>query len=239
MPTFKIDNVAMTIQPTHFSIIPPEHQVYPLAGANKIVVQPLIPPRIEVRWGQEGQAAAIIAELKLKRGRDLVHAISWTDEENVRLKHCNVFFPEIPSAYSDPMRKVVEPVTLTLEAINPMPGLAIVELFRPGVLTVADGVAKWKTPAGGRVMKVRGEIGTLGTGAGQTRVQVSNGATDYLSTRGDFIVASGTNLMENQVLVALPTANRGETIELDVDTIPAGADSADLSVLLYYLMFEA
>lgn len=237
MATFKIDNVAMTIQPSHIGIIPTQQTIYPTSGANKIVVQPYTPPTIEVRWGMDATYPAVIAELKLKRGRNLVHAISWTNEAASRLKHCNVIFPEIGSGQG-PAGSVVDVFTLTLEAINPMPGLVIVELFRAGVLTVADGVAKWKTPAGGRIMKIRGEIGTLGTGAGQTRGQVSNGATDYLSTRGDFVVASGTNLMENQVLAALPTFNRGETVELDVDTIPADSNSANVSVLLYCLLFE-
>ena len=82
-----------------------------------------------------------------------------------------------------------------------------------------------------------GAIGTLGTGAGQTRIQVSNGATDYLTTRGDFVVASGTNLMENQVLDTLPTFDRWDIIELDVDAIPADSNSANVLVSLYVLLF--
>lgn len=237
MATLYIDNVAMTIQPSHIEIVPPKPRIYPTAGANKIVVQPLTPPSIEVRWGMDATFLEVVSELKTKRGRDLVHAISWTNEENTGLKHCNVVFPEIGSGIG-PARTAVDVMTLTLEAINPMPGLVLVELYRPGVLTVKDGEPKWEAEAGGRILKIDGAIGVLGTGAGQTRVQVSNGATDYLSTEGDFVVASGTNLMENQVLGASPLFNRGETVELDTDTIPAGNDSANASVYMYCLLFE-
>jgi len=237
MATFKIDNVAMTKQPSHIEIIPPRQQIYPTSGANKIIVQPLTPPTIEVRWGMDATYPEVVAELKTKRGRDLVHAISWTNEDGARLKHCNVVFPEIGSGIG-PARTAVDVMTLTLEAINPMPGLLLTTLFAPGVLTVADGVVKWIAPAGGRILWVSGTIYILGTGAGGTQIQVSNGATDYLTTPGDFVVASGTRLMENQVVAPDAYFDRGDIIEIDVDAIPAGADSSTVSIYIYCLSFE-
>ena len=138
MPNFKIDNVAMTYQPTYWRVIPPESVDYPAAGYNRIVVQPETPPLLEVRWGQEGTYPALISEVKTKRGRDLVHALSWPDEANLKHKHCNVFFPEIPSGQG-PASGVVDVLSLTFKAFNPLPGLVIIDLFRPGVITVADG----------------------------------------------------------------------------------------------------
>lgn len=234
---FKIDNVDMTYKPSHVQVTPPEVSVYPGPGTGKGIVQPMIPPILEVRWGVDAAIRSAIAELKTKRGRRLIHALSWTNEGETGTKHCNAMIPEIGYGQG-PSQSIADVFTLKCEVVNPMPALMITELFMPGVLTTGDGKIKWLTPAGGRILKVRGAIGTLGTGAGQTRVQVSNGATDYLTTPGDFVVASGTNLMENQVLTSSATFNRGDTIELDIDVIPGGSDSADVSVLLYCLLFR-
>jgi hypothetical protein len=234
---FRIDNVNMTYQPSQISIIPAGSKEYPLAGHNIIMVRSELPPVIQIRWGEAVAKPAVIAELKAKFGRSLAHVVSFLAEDDSKVRHANVFVDEIPSTQG-PDRNSIGPFTLKLQAFNPYPALAVVELYRPGTITVADGVAKWKAPAGGRILKVNGYIGTLGTGANGTQVQVSNGATNYLATPGDFTVATATGLMENAVLAASPTFNRNETIELDVDVIPGNSDSANLSVLLYVLLFE-
>ncbi len=238
--TVRVDNVdldADTVMPTQVRVIPPDPVVYPGPGTGKVVVQPLTPPVIELSWGPDIAPREVVAALKAARGRRLVHVLSWTNEDETGIYHANVMIPEIGYGQG-PHQQGVDPFTLRCEVINPMPGLVTAELYVPGVLTTGDGKAKWKTPAGGRILKVGGYIGTLGTGTGQTRVQVSNGDTDYLSTRGDFVVASGTGLMENAVLAASPTFNRSETIELDIDTIPGNSDGADLQVWLTCLLFR-
>ncbi len=238
MAVVKIDNVALDeeLMPMEVRVVPPEPVVYPGPGTGKIIVQPLTPPVVELHWGPNIAPKEIIAELKAKRGRRLVHVLSWTNEDETGTKQANVYIPEIGYAQG-PGIEQMQPFTLRCECLNPNPYPQLKHLDVWGTIAAGDGKCKWKTPAGGRILAVNGWIETLGTGAGQTRVQISNGATDYLSTPGDFVVASATNFMENQVLVASPTFNRGETIEVDVDAIPGGADSANLHIWLYVLLF--
>jgi len=231
----KVDNVALTNNPSHVLVDEPRPTATPTAGYGKIIYVPRIPGQVQLQWGGEVAVPAIVAELRSKRGSVPQHMLSWTKETGVGLYHRNVVMPVI--AYGQGPGAAIDTFTLSLEEYRPFPSLAMWEFWIPGTIVVGDGKAKIKMPAGGRIMKVDGYIGTLGTGAGQTRIQISNGATDYLSTRGDFVVASATGLMENAVLASLPTFNRGDTLELDVDTIPANSDSANLSVRFCAIMF--
>jgi len=231
----KLDNVALTNNPSHVLVAEPQPTATPTAGYGKIVYVPRIPGQVQLQWGGEVAVPAVVAELRAKRGSVPQHMLSWTKETGVGLYHRNVVMPII--AYGQGPGAAIDTFTLTLEEYRSFPELTLWEFWVPNTIVVGDGQAKIKMPAGGRIMKVGGYIGTLGTGAGQTRVQVSNGATDYLSTPGDFVVASATGLMENAALVASPTFNRGDTLELDVDTIPANSNSANLSVWLCAIMF--
>lgn len=235
MATFKIDNVTMTTPPSHVQIIEPELIPYPGGGTNKITVQPLTPPVIEARWGMDVAVRAVIAELISKRGQRLIHTISWTDEVESRLKHRTVAIPAIGYGQG-PTMGYVDTFTLRMEQIMPMPSLAVIDLFYPGTIATGDGKVKYKTPAGGRILKIDGFIGTLGSGGGtSTDVQVSNGATDYLGTVGTFEVDTATSVMENQVLGSTLTFDRGDTIELDCDA--TSTNPGNVQVLVYALYF--
>ena len=241
MTEHKIDNVALTYPPSHVTVIEPEIVPYPGPGLGKVNVQPRVPPIVEWHWGLDVQRDECINELLDARGQRICHMISWTDDANVRLNHRNVGIPFIGAAYG-PKRDFMDPFTLKLEEFRPMPALALVELTASGItgsafLAVGDGQAKWEAEAGGQIWGIGGYIEGLGTGAGGTTVQISNGATDYLSTRGDFLVASATNLMENAVRAAGPRFDRGAVLELDIDAVPAGADSSNLHVFLYVLIY--
>lgn len=235
MASFKIDNTAMTNPPSHIQIIYPELVSYPGPGLGKIVVQPMTPPTIEVRWGMDAVKRAVVDELITARATKMVHVASWTDETETRFKHRTVAIP--PIGYGQgPTMGYVDTFTLRMEQIMPMPSLNIIELFYPGTIGTGDGKVKYKTPAGGTILKIDGFIGTLGSGGGtSTDVQVSNGATDYLSTKGTFEVDSATGLMENQVLGTTLTFNRGATIELDCDAV--STNPGNVQVLVYALMF--
>ena len=231
----KIDNVALTNPPSHVQTVEPSYVATQTAGYGKIVYVPIGPGQVQLQWGGEVAVPAVVAELRTKRVAIPQHMLSWTKETGSGLYHRNVIMPV--ATYGQGPGAAIDTFTMTFEEYRPFPSLAVWEFWVPGTIAVGDGKAKVKVPAGGRIMKVGGYIGTLGTGAGQTKVQVSNGATDYLSTRGDFIVASATGLMENAVLATSPTFNRGDTLELDVDTIPANSDSANLSVWFCAIMF--
>jgi len=102
-----------------------------------------------------------------------------------------------------------------------------------GTIVTGDGQSQWEAPYAGEIVAVEGFIANVGTVGGQTRIQISCGATDYLTTEGDFVQASGTGLMENAVLAVNPTFDAGDIIELDIDTVPTGTDSADLHIRLW------
>lgn len=233
----KVDSVELTNRPGHVLTSEPQPVATPTAGRGKVIYQPETPGRVELQWGRDAAIAAVIAELRARRGSQPCHVLSWTKETGVGYYHRNVVIPPISYGQGASTGTGIDSLTLLLEEYRPSPSLAVLEFWVPGTIAVGDGKAKIKAPAGGRILKVDGYIGPLGTGAGQTRVQISNGATDYLSTRGDFVVASATGLMENAVLAASPTFNRGDTLELDVDAIPANSDSANLQVLIYVIMF--
>ena len=237
--SIKINQVVLTNQPSHWAVIPPQDTVEATAGAGKIVTSPLVPPDIELRWGQEGTDPAVIAELKAKRGMRIGHVVSWASEDGLRQYHANVAIPQIGYGQG-PSMNAIDPLTLLCPCYIPVPGARMITLDVPtNPLTTGDSKARWKAPAGGRILKVGGSITTLGTGTGQTRVQIHNatGPVDMLSTRGDFIVASATRLLENQVLIASPTFNKNDVLHLDIDSVPSGADSAYAHIWMLVLLY--
>lgn len=235
--TAKIDNTTLTNMPSHWRVVEAEPSAMPTAGYGKIIHVPLVPGRLEWRWGDEVAVPAVVAELRSRRGSTPHHMVSWTKEtgDTTGLYHRNVVIPII--AYGQAPGTQIDRFTLAMECYRPSPALAAFDFWLPGTIATGDGQAKILTPAGGRIIAVDGYIDDYGSGTGQTRVQVSNSATDYLSTRGDFVVASATSLMENAVLAASPTFNRGETLELDIDAIPSGSDSSGLQVVVYAIIF--
>ncbi|KKN82083.1 hypothetical protein LCGC14_0313500 [marine sediment metagenome] len=237
MPDFKIDNVAMTNPPARWRIGEPAVVSTPTSAHGKIIQVLLIPGVISATWGEQNAVIAAIAELRAKRGMIARHVLSFTKEGGTGLYHRNVVIPLISVGQGD--GGVVETFSLDFEEYNPFPALAVWEFYIDGTIVTGDGKAKIKMPAGGRILKVKGFIEDVGTGAGQTRIQVSNGATDYLTTRGDFVVASATGLLENQVLAASPTFDRNDTLELDVDGIPGNSDSKELLVTVFTIMYGA
>jgi len=233
----KIDGTALSNYPTHIRVVESQPVPVPTAGHGKIIFVPRLPGKVELRWGDADAVPAVVAELRTARGGIPQHMLSWTKEtgDQYGLYHRNVVMPII--AYGQGEGTSIDAFTLILEAYRPLPSAAVFSFWVPGTIAAGDGQAKAEAPAGGRILAADGYIDDYGSGAGQTRVQLSNGAVDYLSTPGDFIVASATGLMESEVLASSPTFNRGDTIELDIDAIPGNSDSSDLQVLVYVLLF--
>lgn len=113
----------------------------------------------------------------------------------------------------------------------------VIPMVVPNVITVADGKAKWLAPYPGELKAVEGDITTLGAGAGtSTDFQISNGATDMLSTVGAFEVDSATNLMEGQVVDDTQAAfAAGDIIEADCDAV--STNPADALIRLHIVLF--
>ncbi len=108
----------------------------------------------------------------------------------------------------------------------------------PGIIATGDAVASHVAPAAGRIADIGGWIRDLGSGVGQTRVQVSCGATDFLATRGDFINTVPVNrMLQNSVLGTSLDFAGGSQIDIDVDAIPAGGLSKDARIWLWCWLF--
>ncbi|MEE9401260.1 MAG: hypothetical protein V3V32_04495 [Dehalococcoidia bacterium] len=236
MPETKIDNVALIYPPSHVQIIPPRLTVYPGPGLGKVVVQPQTPPQIELRFGMQAARRETIAELMTRRGRPLVHMLSWTDEVGGRLRHRNVVIPEIGYGQG-PAGTVVDTFSLVCEEIRPNPTLRIVKLTIPGAITIANDKDRWEAVAGGRLWRVGGSITTLGAGAGtSTDFQINNGGTDMLTTPMAYEVDSASNLAEGWVIDrSNDSFDRGDVIQADCDAI--STNPADARILLYVLLF--
>jgi hypothetical protein len=109
----------------------------------------------------------------------------------------------------------------------------------PGILAVDDARASHVAPAAGRIFDIGGWIRDLGSGAGRTKLQVSNGATDYLSTRGTFPNTLPVDKkLQNAVLGASLDFAAGDQIDIDVDEIPAGGLSKDARIWLWCWLFQ-
>lgn len=106
----------------------------------------------------------------------------------------------------------------------------VIQLAVPGTLVVGDGAAKWIAPYDCRLVHVGAWLKDTGATSGNTQLQVSSAATDFLATTLDIAyndadgVAETTNLANQNI-------SRGDVVEIDIDTIPTGA-SADLTVHL-------
>lgn len=245
-----IDNGAVKA-PTTINIRPPAPTDYPGPAGGRQQVYNETPPSIEMTWGMGAAEPTTIADtlrqLFIAR-KD--HVLSWKDENDLRFKYANVFFPPVPVGSQAGRRgQALDVFTLLFREHKPSPSLVIVELLARGAgganLTTGDGKAKYTAPAGGFLMAVDGNITVLGTGAGtQTEVQISVAAKDYFSTTGKFKVDSGSNVMEDAVLAlnADGTRNtsfdRGAVFELDIDSVPSGGNSKDARVRLHLMMFR-
>ncbi len=239
---FRLDDQELVQEPEAIDIIPPSSQVFTTSGGRRIVLQEGIGSTLNVAFGKDGVLQELVEDLNRKRANVGVHLISFEDAFCRRIVHINGNLPPASLTsigYESSGRLAYADLSLTIPQVELPSLLTILELNYPGTLTTTgDGKVKLEAAAPGRILFVDGHIGTLGTGGGQTKIQVSNGLTDYLSTRGDFIIASATNLMENQVLASNPDFYRGDILELDVDEIPGNSDSANLSVYLWCLLFR-
>lgn len=187
-------------------------------------------------WGSEYSYQDVLRELDRIRANRGLHAVTF-EIYNGQFLTVNAYMGEarpthvkrtpcgtiITSSFSIPFIQVDTPTWL-------------VPLRFPlrGIIAVADAAASIEAPAAGRILAVDGWIRDLGAGAGQTRVQVSNGATDYLSTRGDFVNAlPAVYQMQNAVLGTSLDFARGDQIDIDVDDIPAGGLSKDALITVW------
>ena len=140
----KIDQVSVTNRPSHWGVREPEDVATPTAGYGKVIYVPRTPGVVSLTWGGENAIAAVIDELRTKRGQVPQHVLSLTKEGGTGLYHRNVVIPQV--SWSQGPGAVVDTFTLDCQEYRPVPCLAVFELYRPGTIAVADGVAKFRPP---------------------------------------------------------------------------------------------
>jgi hypothetical protein len=109
-------------------------------------------------------------------------------------------------------------------------GYIVVPLYVPGTLAVGDGAAKWIAPFDCRLVHVGAWVKNTGGTSGNTSIQVSVGATDYL-TSNLLIAYNDTDGVAETEALANQDISKGSIVEVDIDAVP-GTASADLTVYL-------
>ncbi len=228
--------------PISIDVIPPGVADHPLADGRVIFVEDRSGVVVTVIWGTVGNMQQFFAELERIRSLGPIHEISFEDISCDKIVHLNSYMPRLTRNVLgyDPSGSIVYgPLTLSFRQTDPATQIVPLLLWARGIIATGDGKYKLTLPAAGRISQVEGYIRNLGTGGGQTRIQLRIGLTDYLSVRGDFVVASGTNRLENQVLVADTSFIRDTVLELDVDSIPGNTDSIDACIVVWCELFRA
>ncbi|MDP2727240.1 MAG: hypothetical protein Q8P59_06820 [Dehalococcoidia bacterium] len=208
--------------------------------------RPLVRPSgnyttFNLTWGRDFSYQDVLGELDRLRATRGVHAITLETIRGQRYLTLNAYMGKprqssqgylacgdiFTSAFTIPFVQVDTPTFLF-----PL-------RFRlRGIIGVAAPFASHPAPAAGRIIAVDGYIADLGSGAGQTRIQISNGATNYLSTPGDFVSAPPEKRLQNQVLATVLDFAKGDSIDVDVTAIPAGGLSKDAVVIAWCWVYR-
>ena len=237
-----VDGVPLLNPPVSIDILPPELTEHNLADGGFVAVESHGGASIVVRFGQAGVTQAAMLELLRRRANIGIHTLTFEDAHCNEIITVNVYMPPVERVglpYGESGELLYAETSITFRQVQPTMDIGHFRLRARGVITVGDSKDECRAMAAGRLFAVSGWIRTLGTGAGQTRIQLRNGLMDYLTVPGDFVVASGTNILESQALRTDTTAFiKGEYISLDVDAIPGGADAADAFIYVWYYHFR-
>ncbi len=194
------------------------------------------------RWGSELSYQDVLRELDrlgMTRG---VHGVTfeiykgqyitlpcWMDKPQYTMMGQSTCGKVITNAFTIPFIQVDTPTALFC-----------MRFWLPGIIAAGDAATWHDAPLAGTPFAVQGWIADLGSGAGQTRIQISNDGTDYLTARGDFInTLPAIHYMQNAVLDTDIEFAAGDTVQIDIDSIPAGGLSKDLHVWLWCRCFRA
>lgn len=229
-----IDGEKLSTQPETIDILPADYTDSQLSGGGRVIVESLAGVTINANYDNEN-LQGLLAEIQRKRFNVGPHMLTVEDtlcDATVSLWAYMAKIPQNALGYASGGPIAYSGVTIAFVQITPVVGILPFEFSIRNVITVGDD--KWKVMAlaAGEFTDVDGFIKTLGTGAGGTKIQLRNETQgrDYLGPRGDFVVAGGNHVLQNQTLVDDASFLGGDIIALDVDAIPANSDSADFVV---------
>ncbi len=193
------------------------------------------------KWGAEASYQDVLRELDrlgMTRG---VHGVTFELYRGQYLTvNCWMDKPQYTMIGQSYCGKVItNAFTIPFVQVDTPTFLYRMDFKLPGIIAVGDAAASHIAPAAGRIADIGGWIRDLGSGVGTTKIQVSCGATDFLSTRGDFVnVAPADHTLQNAVLGASLDFAGGSQIDIDVDAIPAGGLSKDARIWLWCWLFH-
>src|SRR3990170_5203170 len=159
---------------------------------------------LNITWGDNFSYQDVVGELDRLRANRGVHAIGFEPIKGQRYLTINAFMgkPRYTSVGYDSCGRIADSAfTIPFVQVDTPTFLYCMRFKLKGILAVMAPFTRRLAPAAGRIIAVDGYIRDLGSGAGQTSIQASNGATNYLATEGDFINAAPPNFrLQNAVL---------------------------------------
>lgn len=207
--------------------------------------RPLVRPgsefvQLNCTWGRDLSYQDVLAELDRLRANQGVHSITFEPRDSKKYLTFNAYMTKprvLHVGYTDRGKVAVSSFSVGFVQVELPTYLFPLRWICKGILAVASPAASHVAPAAGRIVAVDGWIADSGAGAGQTRVQISHGATNYLATPGDFVVG-GSKSMANAVLAANIDFAQGDQMDLDITTVPAGGMSSGLVVTAWCWVYR-
>jgi hypothetical protein len=239
----RIDGELVAFPPETGDVIASGFQEHRLPGGGIIFVEDQGGVTVNANY-EDTKTEDVLAYLHRLRRNYPIHMLEVEDIRYGSVVALPVFFPKLSINRLLPEDSgclhTNSAFTISFRQVFPTPTPVHFPLKTYGGASVLDGADRWKMPAAGYVFAVTGFISTLGTGTGQTRIQIrrNRGDVDMLATPGDFMVASSTGLLENQVLGSDVTFMKGDVLYLDIDGVPSGTDSADIRVDVWTYLFR-
>ena len=235
-----IDGIPLIRKPHTIEVVPQQHnQAY--TADQRALVQPggeyVV---VNATFGRALTYEMVMAELNRRRASRGVHSITFEPMRGGRRLTINAYMGVVREAhvgYDSCGRIISSNITVPFVQVDTVTSLYPIRWKLRGILSVFDAWTYQTALAGGTIIAVNGWIRDLGSGAGQTRIQISNATTDYLSTRGDF-VQGGTHVLINQVVAANADFAGGDRLDIDIDGIPAGGLSQDALITAWCWLFR-
>lgn len=236
-----IDGRRMIRQPHQVEIVPPGHESSYTADERPLVRPAGNYTTFNCTWGRDITYQDVLGELDRLRGNRGVHAVTF-ELARGKLFTCNCYMgkPQYTHVSKTSCGKIaVNSFSVPFVQVDTPTWLFPLRFWLPGIISVRDAFVRHYAPSAGKIIVVDGWIRDLGAGAGQTRVQVSNGAIDYLATRGDFInVFPPSYRLQNAVLDTDLDFAADDSIDIDVDDIPAGGLSKDALITVWCWLYR-
>lgn len=197
---------------------------------------------LNMTWGDNASYQDVLGELDRLRANRGVHAVTFEPMRGQQFLTINAWMgkPRYTMVRYDGCGQIITSAfTVPFVQVDTPTFLYAMRFSLKGILAVMAPFTRRLAPAAGRIIGVNGSIADLGSGAGQTSIQVSNGATNYLSVEGDFINSAPPNFrLQNQVLGTSLDFAQDDPLDIDVTDIPAGGLSKWATIFVWCWLYR-